>query len=140
MKKLILGIALASTSLLPLVSYGQKNVTQKAKMAFQKAYLNVHSLKRENEDGNFEGSWKEGGVDQSVVFSPSGHFVASETGINPAQLPKPALAYLSMHKITARSASINKDNKDVTTYEADIKGEGCLFDEPGNFLRITKGD
>ena len=118
------------------------NVPLKAKEAFSKMYPSVKTIIWEKEDGNFEGNWKENGMDHSAAFTPNGNFAASETDILPSALPEKVKQYVNEHYHTKISeASVNLDANRALNYEADIKGgRAILFDKSGNFIKETKGD
>ena len=117
-------------------------VPANAKNAFAKMYPNVKHAVWEKEDGNFEGNWKENGMDHSAAFTPSGQFAASETDVAPSALPLKVRQYISDHyheKI--HEASVNKNSRKEINYEADIsKGRAVLFDKNGNFIKVGEGD
>lgn len=141
MKNQMIGLAIAAISLTSLGACAQVPVPQKAKEAFRKAYPQVIHPKWETEKGDFEGNWKQDGYDHSAMFSPSGKFVGSETDINPKDLPQMAKDYLAKNvPINIKEASLNKDAKGTTTFEADAKGKAYIFNENGKFLKIGEGD
>lgn len=141
MKSKIQKIAIVAIISASFGACAQVHVPQKAKEAFTKAYPQVKNPTWESEDGNYEGNWKQGGYDHSVLFSSAGKFKGSETDISPNDLPANAKAYLSKQlHAKAKEVSRNMDAKMITTYEADVKGKAYLFDAKGNFLRITEGD
>lgn len=117
-------------------------VAKPAKLAFARMYPSVKTVVWEKEDGNFEGNWKENGMDHSAAFTPEGRFAASETDIPVSTLPQKVKIYVKGHyREQIREASINKDAKGKVNYEADIsKGRAILFDEKGDFIKAGQGD
>lgn len=116
---------------------GQKvNVPANVKTAIHKTYPQVKHFTWEKENGNFEGNWKVKGKDHSALFTPDGHFVGSETEINPSKLPATAKEYVEkLGESKIKEASLNKDANGTITYEADIEDGTLLFDASGHFAK-----
>lgn len=122
-------------------SISASKVPAAAKAGFMKMYPHVMHPKWEMEGGNFEGNWKEHGMDHSADFTPSGVFAGSETDIPVSKLPAKVKVYVNQHYHARISeASINRDAQGVLQYEADLKGKSVLFDSNGNFLKEGEGD
>lgn len=141
MKSKIMKMAIVAIVSVSFLACGQIDVPQKAKEAFAKSYPQVKNPTWESENGNYESNWKQDGTDHSVLYSPAGRFIGSEMDIDPKNLPEKAKNYISKNlHAKPKEVSLNKDAKNTTTYEADVKGKAYIFDEKGNFLRIGEGD
>ena len=98
------------------------------------------------EKGDYEAEFKINGADASAVYDKKAHRKALEIGIKTSELPANALDYLKKNypanKIT-EAAKIT-DDKNVVTYEAEIKKDGksydILLDAKGKFIKIVEGD
>ncbi len=142
MKKLFLMVAVAGFAFQANAQkISSSKVPAAAREAFAKANPAVQHPVWEKENGNFEGNWKEGGMDHSAMFTPEGQFAGSETDISPMKLPRAAREYVTKNLHAAiKEASINKDAQGTITYEADLKGKAYIFDEKGDFIKAEKGD
>ena len=86
------------------------------------------------------------GSDASAVYDKTGHRKALEITIKESELPANVMQYVKTNypatKIT-ETAKIT-DDKNVVTYEAEIKKNGkshdLLFDASGKFIKIVDGD
>lgn len=115
------------------------------KAAFQKEFPS-QKAKWGKEDDGYEAEFKMNGTDASAVYDKSGRRKALEVDIKTSELPQAALDYLKKkypkNKIT--EAAKTTDDKNVVSYEAEIKKKGksydLLFDESGKFLKIVQGD
>ena len=118
----------------------EKNVPEKVKAAFKAQYPKVEKAGWEAEKENFEAEFKNGKEEMSVVISPEGKIMATETKIAIAELPEGARAYVAKNlpgkKIKDAERIINSD--DQTIYEAEVGGMDYLFDAKGQFLKSEK--
>jgi len=109
------------------------------KQSFTNSYPGI-SPEWENEDGNFEASFKKNGHDMSVVIDHSGTIVETETDILISELPKEAVLYLKTHYKghTVKEASKIVKNSGEVNYEAMVHGRDVMFDKNGKYLKEIK--
>ncbi|OGS78619.1 MAG: hypothetical protein A3G95_02815 [Flavobacteria bacterium RIFCSPLOWO2_12_FULL_31_7] len=141
MKKSVMTIALI---MLSFVSFAQKtkeqNVPQVIKKALSEKFPNAKNVKWDKEENNFEASFKNNNIDNSILFNANGKIIETEIAIEVNQLPKNALQYLNdnfKNKKIKETAKIITEKGD-TIYEAEIKGNDLFFDENGNFITKDK--
>ncbi len=94
----------------------------------------------EKEDSNYEATFKQNGIQLSLLVSPIGEILETESGIAITNLPAPAVSYLKQNYAgkRIRDAAMIVDRSGATTYEAALKGMDILFDSKGNFLKEVK--
>ncbi|WP_333599338.1 PepSY-like domain-containing protein [Flavobacterium sp.] len=98
------------------------------------------------EDGGYEAEFKINGTETSAVYDKKGHRKELESAIKTNELPANALAYLKKKYPTGKITEASKitDDKNVITYEAEIKKDGkkfdVLLDSNGKFIKIVDGD
>ncbi|MET3981182.1 hypothetical protein ABIB62_003741 [Mucilaginibacter sp. UYP25] len=112
-----------------------------AKVAFEKAYPGIKSVKWEKEKGDFEAGFKQGSKEMSAVFKADGTQVESEMEINAATLPATVIVYVKQHykgAVIKEAAKITKTATGEVNYEAEVKGKDLLFDSAGKFIRIAQ--
>ena len=140
MKKLIL------MSLVAVFSgcvYGQKvnekDIPSAVKAALHKQYPAV-SAKWVKEDGNYEANFTSQNKEMSVLLSPAGSLLETETEIATSALPASVKMYVqkNMKDAKIKEASIIVDASGKKTYEAEVNGKDWVFDEKGNFIKSTK--
>lgn len=130
--------------MLSFVSFAQKtkeqNVPQAIKNALIERFPNAKNVKWDKEENNFEASFKNNNIDNSILFNANGKVIETEIAINVNQLPEKALQYLNDNfknkKIKETAKIINE--KGDTIYEAEIKGNDLFFDENGNLITKDK--
>ena len=141
MKKSVMTIALI---MLSFVSFAQKtkeqNVPQIIKDALTEKFPNVKNVKWDKEENNFEASFKNNNIDNSILFNANGKIIETEIAIEVNQLPKNALQYL---KDNFKNEKVKEAAKIITEkgnliYEAEVKGKDLFFDENGNFITKDK--
>ena len=141
MKKSVMTIALI---MLSFVSFAQKtkeqNVPQIIKDALTEKFPNVKNVKWDKEENNFEASFKNNNIDNSILFNANGKIIETEIAIEVNQLPKNALQYL---KDNFKNEKVKEAAKIITEkghliYEVEIKGKDLFFDENGNFITKDK--
>jgi hypothetical protein len=125
MKKLFLLPAL----LVALVGCDKKDkevsIPAPVKEAFAAQHPNAKDVDWEEEDGNYEADFKTNDVKQTVVISPAGKIIETETEIKPTELPVPVQATLESkyHGLKVKEAEkIVMENE--TRYEAEIDSAG----------------
>jgi hypothetical protein len=97
------------------------SVPAPVKVAFAAQHPNANEVEWEEEDGNYEADFKTNDVKQTVVLSPAGKIIETETEINPTELPVPVQAKLESkyHGLKVKEAEkIVTDTE--TRYEAEI--------------------
>jgi len=141
MKKSVMAMALI---MLSFVSFAQKtkeqNVPQIIKNSLIEKFPNAKNVKWDKEENNFEASFKNNNIDNSILFNANGKIIETEIAIDVNQLPKNALQYLNdnfKNKKIKETAKIITEKGD-TIYEAEIKGNDLFFDENGNFITKDK--
>lgn len=141
MKKSVMTIALI---MLSFVSFAQKikeqNVPQVIKKALSEKFPNVKNVKWDKEENNFEASFKNNNIDNSILFNANGKIIETEIAIEVNQLPKNALQYLNdnFKNQKVKEAAKIITEKGNLIYEAEIKGKDLFFDENGNFITKDK--
>lgn len=140
MKNLILVAAIAISTVGFAQTKEKKEVPKVVKEAFQKEYPNTKVHWDVEKDG-FEAEFAMNGKDASANYDKAGHKLATEIEIKESELPAKALAYIAAtypNKKIKETAKIT-DNKNVITYEAEVKidgkGSDLIFDASGNFLK-----
>ena len=137
MKKSVMMIALIMFS---FASFGQKtkeqNVPQIIKNALHEKFPNATEVKWDKEENNYEASFKNNKVDNSILFNANGKIIETEIAITVSQLPKKALQYLNDNYKNQKVKEVAKivTEKGTVIYEAEIKGKDLFFNENGNFI------
>lgn len=141
MKKSVMTIALI---MLSFVSFAQKtkeqNVPQVIKKALSEKFPNAKNVKWDKEENNFEASFKNNNIDNSILFNANGKIIETEIAIEVNQLPKNALQYLNdnFKNQKVKEAAKIITEKGNLIYEAEIKGKDLFFDKNGNFITKDK--
>lgn len=140
MKNLILVAAMAISAVGFAQTKDKKEVPKVVKEAFQKEYPNT-KVKWDVEKDGFEAEFKMNGKEASADYDKAGHKLATEIEISKTEFPAKALTYIATtypNKKIKETAKIT-DNKNVITYEAEVKIDGkdsdLIFDASGNFLK-----
>lgn len=92
------------------------------------------------EENDYEATFQQNEGEKSVLFTPEGDVISSETEINTNSLPEAMSAYVSDHM---RDKKITKAQMVVTatgsiTYEIEIEGKDYIFDGTGKFLKTEE--
>jgi hypothetical protein len=136
----VIGLLLINTQ-----GFAQKvkadDVPAAVKSALSQKYPDASNVTWEKEKGNFEANW--GGKskeDNSVVFTPAGHFVEQVKAISVADLPAAVPQYVKKNYSGAKITEAGKvtDANGKVTYEAEVKGKDLIFDENGNYVKTEK--
>lgn len=122
-------------------SINAKDVPTIVKQAFQKDYPNIKKVEWNTENGFYEAEFTLNGTEASANYDKSGIKKEFEIGIKTEQLPSSVLSCIKSnytgYKIS-ESAKIT-DNKNVVTYEAEVKkgkeAFDLIFDVTGKFLK-----
>ncbi|MBC6989660.1 MULTISPECIES: PepSY-like domain-containing protein [Hymenobacter] len=143
MKKILLPVLLAALSLTAQAqTIPAAKVPAAAVAAFKKAHSNAKEVKWEKEDGNYEAGFKQGKDEMSVVITPTGTLLETETELPVSQLPAPVRTTLasqySSYKVT-EAAKIVTAATGATTYEAEVSKAGkkrdVLFNADGKEVK-----
>lgn len=120
-------------------SCGQKNKTEvpgAVKNKFASLYPGVADAKWEVENGIYEAEFVQNKIETSVLFDVSGNLTATETEINPSELPASVQAYCTenMPGKTIKEATKIVSASGTITYETEIDNADYLFDDQGNYI------
>jgi uncharacterized membrane protein YkoI len=91
----------------------------------------------------YEAEFKLNGSEASVVYDNAGNRKELEIEIKTSELPAAALQYVEKNYPTSKIKEVAKitDDKNVVTYEVEIKKEGknmdVLFDAEGKFIKTS---
>jgi len=92
------------------------------------------------EDGGYEASFQWAGAEKSVLFTPEGEDISSETEINVNSLPESMTKYIASHfqgkKIDEAVMTVTRSGG--ITFEIEVEGKDYVFDGSGNFLKIEQ--
>jgi hypothetical protein len=148
MKKVFLALSIVfSVALFAQTETKEKKVSVPSVVSasFQKEFPNKKA-KWGMEGGGYEAEFKLNGIDASAVYDKSGHRKELEIDIKITELPVAVLDYLKKNYPSDKINDAAKilDDKNVLTYEAEIRKNGknydVLFDISGKFMKIVKGD
>lgn len=105
--------------------------------AFKAKYPKVEKAKWEMEDGNYEAGFDLNDEETSVLITPHGNIIETETEIAVSALPAKVIAYVktNLGDKKIKEASIIIDAKGVKKYEAEVGGTDYVFDENGNLIK-----
>ena len=116
------------------------DVPASAQQSFQKQFPAAKNVKWEKEDGNYEAGFTVNGKKTSVVITPSGNILETETEMSSNSLSASIRAFITKNypgqKI--KEAAKITDAKGIVTYEAEISGKDLIFDSKGKFLKENK--
>ena len=138
-KSVIILIALV----LSTIAFAQKVKVTKVPEIVSKSllskYPNAKNIKWDKEENNYEASFENNKIENSVLFSANGKIIETEVEINTAQLPKSILNYIGKNykdqKVKEAAKIISE--KGIITYEAEIQGKDLFFDENGKLLSVS---
>ncbi|WP_223560489.1 PepSY-like domain-containing protein [Chryseobacterium lathyri] len=118
----------------------QKDVPASVQKGFQKQFPTAREIKWEKEDGNYEAGFRIKGTETSVVITPSGNILETETEISSNSLSALIKAYINKNypNQNIKGAAKITDAKGILTYEAEISGKDLIFDNKGKFLKEKK--
>ena len=107
---------------------------------FNSLFPTAINVEWEAEDGGYEAAFQWAGVEKSILFSPEGEEISSETEINVNSLPESMTSYISSHfqgkKID--EAVMNVTRSGGITFEVEVEGNDYIFDGSGNFLKTEE--
>lgn len=116
-----------------IASAQNKDIPQQVKTAFAQAYPTVTKIKWEREAANYEGNFSYNGRKTSVIYTPDGKLMETETAITSDALPKAALQYARAKGKIKDAARIEKPDGTVQ-YEAEVNGKDLIFNDKGSFI------
>lgn len=158
MKHLIFAVVIGLTSTMAFAQTKEKEdeksemkstkqpvVPQVVLQAFAKDYPGYKAT-WDAEDGGFEAMFTVNGVEASANYSKTGVRESYEVEINVTDLPAAVTSYVktnyAAYKLT--EAAKMTDDKNVVTYEAEVKKDGksmdLIFDSTGKFIKQEKGE
>jgi len=109
----------------------EKQVPAAAVAAFKQAHPSAKSVTWEREAANYEAGFAQGKDEISVLITPSGALLETETEMPPAQLPAAVRTKLATqykgYKVT-EAAKIVTAATGATTYEAEVSRAGKKMD------------
>lgn len=94
--------------------------------AFHARFPGVSAPTWEKEGNHYEAGFKQNGTSMSVLLSPAGALLETETDIAPGRLPAPVRATLARDYPACRvtEAAILVSASGTTTYEAEVSNKG----------------
>ena len=139
MKKIPLTVLLACITFFAHAQHVKHtDVPQAVKDALYQMYPDATVAEWEMEDGNYEAEFDHNNVETSVVITPAGVHVLTETEIAPAALPQGARNYLDTKlggkKIT-EACKITSAGGTVS-YEAEVDGKDYLIMRESDIFAI----
>lgn len=138
-KSVIILIALV----LSTIAFAQKVKVTKVPEIVSKSllskYPNAKNIKWDKEENNYEASFENNKIENSVLFSANGKIIETEVEITVAQLPKSILNYIGKNYKNQKVKEAAKiiSEKGIITYEAEIQGKDLFFDENGKLLSVS---
>jgi hypothetical protein len=116
-------------------SEGKVNVPDGVKAKFMAMYPKAEHAEWEMEDGNYEASFKEEKMETSVIISPDGNVVETETSVDAAMLPQPLHEYVTSQLGGKKISSAEKivSATGMVSYEVKVGETDYLFDASGQF-------
>jgi hypothetical protein len=135
MVSVLLLVAIAACS----QSVKKVNVPENVKAKVASLYPKV-SPEWEMEDANYEASFTRDNVETSVILSPDGNILQTETTWDVASLPPAVSEFVSSQLGGKKIETAEKivDANGMVTYEAEVDHTDYLFDENGNFKSKEK--
>lgn len=115
----------------------ETEVPAAVKAAMTKKYPAIKDVEWEKEGANYEAGFDLNKVETSVVITPAGVILETESEIAVSALPKAATDYLSKNlpgKKIKEAAKLTDANGTVT-FEAEVNDADYIFDSNGNFIK-----
>ncbi len=134
---LLLASTILCTGLVSAQSLDQKKVPTSVVSTFNSKYPKAQNTKWEKEKDNYEVSFEEKDIEQSLLLDSVGNIIETEVEIEKNQLPKNVDAYVQSHYPSKKIKEVSKitNAQGVTTFEVEIKGMDLIFDATGNFIK-----
>jgi len=112
-------------------------VPENVQRVFKQHFPNVRNVKWEKEGQNYEAVFAYNVTETSMVITPKGEIMETETELDSSTLPESILTYLDNnykgYKIAEASRIVTSEGK--INYEAEVNDKDFIFDSNGNFLR-----
>jgi hypothetical protein len=107
---------------------------------FNSLFPTINNVDWDMEDQNYEATFQHSDGRKSVVFSPNGEVLSSETEINVNSLPEAMTAYIAEN---LKDKKIEDAEMVITasggiTYEIEIEDKDYIFDGAGKFINIEE--
>lgn len=143
MKVILVSLAFLAFTIMSCKPAEEKiNIPEAVKAKFTSMYPKAEHAEWEMEDGNYEASFKENKMETSVILSPDGNVVETESSIDATMLPQPINDYVTAQlggkKISSAAKIVNATG--LVSYEAEIDGTDYLFDANGQFTGKEEED
>ncbi|MFZ1676290.1 MAG: PepSY-like domain-containing protein [Saprospiraceae bacterium] len=118
------------------------NVPDAVMAKFTAMYPKADHAEWEMEDGNYEASFKEEKMETSVIISPDGNVVETETSVDAAMLPQPIHEYVTSQLGGKKISSAEKivSATGMVSYEVKVGETDYLFDASGQFTGKEEED
>jgi light-regulated signal transduction histidine kinase (bacteriophytochrome) len=142
MKKLtFILIFIMVTGFLMAQKIQSKDVPEAVMTAFQKEFPAAKIAKWDREENNFEASFDNNKLDQSVVFDAEGNVLEVEVEIKISEMPQAAKDYIASNFPGKKIKEVAKitDAQKTVTYEVEVNGMDVIFSEQGKFIKEIKG-
>ncbi len=116
-------------------SEAKVNVPGTVRAKFMAMYPKAEHAEWEMEGGNYEASFKEEKMETSVIISPDGNVVETETSVDAAMLPQPIHNYVTSQLGGKKISSAEKivSATGIVSYEVEVGETDYLFDASGQF-------
>lgn len=144
MKKYLMLLALLPLAALSAQAQkvAEKQVPAAVVATFMQAHPTAKGVRWEKENANYEAGYEQGEEELSVVITPTGTLLETETEIKVAQLPAPVRAALTSqykgYNVT-EAARIVTAATGTTVYEAEVsragKKQDLLFNADGTAVK-----
>ena len=114
----------------------QLNVPENVKAVFARQFPNVKNAEWEKEGKNFEVVFKHSVTETSMIITPSGEILETETEIDSSTLPEAILVYFDTNYRGYKIAEASKIvlNNGTIRYEAEVQDKDFIFDNNGVLL------
>ncbi|MGV8963267.1 MAG: PepSY-like domain-containing protein [Candidatus Saccharimonadaceae bacterium] len=133
--------------LLAILTFGSCRENKKAPESMQasmeKLFPGISKVEWDDEEDNtWEAEFKNNGIKTSVTFNADGSLKEIEEEIALADFPQAAQNYLKQNYPGEKTEDITKmtNDKNIITYEAEVKDLNLIFDPQGNFIKMKNED
>ncbi|MEO5642889.1 MAG: hypothetical protein ABIQ40_08905 [Bacteroidia bacterium] len=115
----------------------ETEVPAAVKAAMAKQYPAIKDVEWEKEGANYEAGFDLNKVETSVVITPAGVILETESEIAVSALPKAATDYLvkNLPGKKIKEAAKLTDANGTVTFEAEVNDADYIFDSNGNFIK-----
>ncbi|MEP6795236.1 MAG: PepSY-like domain-containing protein [Saprospiraceae bacterium] len=136
MKLIFTSLAFLMFTMMSCKSSEEKiNVPDAVKAKFMAMYPKADHAEWEMENGNYEASFKEEKMETSVIISPDGNVLETETSIDASMLPQPVNDYVASQLGGKKISSAEKivSATGMVSYEVEVGEIDYKFDSNGQF-------